>query len=63
MNSTQFIKSLEESIVTRFGVPKNFIMENGMIFVGDDFTTFCRNCGIIMGKSSHYYPQGNVVAE
>jgi transposase InsO family protein len=49
--------------LSRFGVPKKFITDNGSIFIGSKFTTFCGKFGIIMGQSSNYYPQGNGLAK
>jgi hypothetical protein len=45
--------------LSRFGVPEKFITDNGSIFMRSKFTNFCGEYGIIMGKSSNYYPQGN----
>jgi transposase InsO family protein len=49
--------------LSRFGVPKKFITDNGSIFIGSKFTTFCGKFGITMGQSSNYYPQGNGFSE
>jgi transposase InsO family protein len=46
-----------------FGVPEKFITDNGSIFIGSKFTELCGEYGIIMGKSSNYYPQGNGLAK
>jgi hypothetical protein len=43
----------------RFGVLEKFIIDNGSIIIGSKFTNFYGEYGIIMGKSSNYYAQGN----
>jgi transposase InsO family protein len=63
VDSEQLIHFLKENIPSRFGVPEKFITDNGSIFIGSKFTIFCGEYGIIMGKSSNYYPQGNGLAE
>jgi hypothetical protein len=62
-DSEELIKFLKDNILSRFGVPKKFITDNGSIFIGSKFTEFCGEYGIVMGKSSNYYPQGNGLAE
>jgi hypothetical protein len=58
-DSKKLIKFLKDNILSRFGVPKKFINDNGSIFIGSNFTNFCGEYGIVMGKSSNYYPQGH----
>jgi transposase InsO family protein len=62
-DSEDLIKFLKDNILLRFGVPDKFITDNGFIFNGSKFTELCGEYGIIMGKSSNYYPQGNGLAE
>jgi len=57
------IHFLKQNIMSRFGVLEKFIIDNGLIFNGSKCTIFCGEYGIIMGKSSNYYPQGNGLAE
>jgi hypothetical protein len=62
-DSEEFIKFLRDNIFSIFGVPEKSISDNGSIFIGSKFIEFCGEYGIIMGKSSNYYPQGNGLAE
>jgi hypothetical protein len=57
------IKFLKDNILSRFGVPDKFITENGLIFIGSNFTEFCGEYGIIMGQSSNYCLEGNGLVE
>jgi len=59
----ELIKFLKDNILSRFGVPNKFIIDNGSILIGSKFTEFCGEYGIIMGKSSNYYPQRNGLEE
>jgi hypothetical protein len=63
VDSEELIKFLKDNVLSRFDVPDKFITDNGSIFIGSKFTKFCGEYGIIMGKSSNYYPQGNGLAE
>jgi hypothetical protein len=55
----ELIKFLKDNILSRFGVPDKFIIDNGSLFIGSKFTDFFGQYGIIMSQSSNYYPQGN----
>jgi hypothetical protein len=57
------IKFLKDNILSRFGVPDKFIIDNGSIFIGSKSMEFCRQYGIIMSQSLNYYPQGNGLDE
>jgi len=59
----QLIHFLKENILSKFGVPKKFITDNGSIFIGSKFTKFCGEYGIIMGKSSNYHLEGHGLVE
>jgi hypothetical protein len=59
----ELIGFLKDNILSRFGVPDKFIIDNDSIFNGSKFTKFCRQYGIIMGRYSNHYPQGNGLAE
>jgi hypothetical protein len=63
VDSEELIKFLKDNILSRFGVPEKFITYNGSIFIGSKFMNFCGEYGIVMGKSSNYYPQGNGLVE
>jgi hypothetical protein len=45
----QLITILKDNILSRFGVPKKLIIDNGSIFIGFKFTNFCGEYGI-MGR-------------
>ena len=62
-DAEELIKFLKDNILSRFGVQDKFITYNGLFFIRSKFTEFCGECGIIMGQSSNYYPQGNVLDE
>jgi hypothetical protein len=63
VDSEQLIFFLKENILSRFGVPKKFITNNGSIFIGSKFTICFGEYGITMGHSFNYYPQGNGMDE
>jgi hypothetical protein len=63
VDSEELIKFLKDNILSRFSVLEKFIIDNGLIFIGSNFTEFCGEYGIVMGQSSNYYPQGNVLAK
>jgi transposase InsO family protein len=63
VDSEELIKFLNDNVLARFGVRDKFITDNGSIFIGSKFTELCGEYGIIMGKSSNYYPQGNGLAK
>jgi hypothetical protein len=63
INFEELIKFLKDNILSRFGVLEKFIINNGFIFIGSKFRKFCGEYGIIMEKSSNYYPQGNGLVE
>jgi transposase InsO family protein len=63
VDSEELIKFLKDNIFSRFDVLDKFITDNGSIFIRSNFTKFCGEYGIIMGQSSHYYPQGNSLVE
>jgi hypothetical protein len=52
----ELFKFLKENILSRFGVPDKFIIDNGSIFIRSKFSEFCGEYGIIMGQSSNHYP-------
>lgn len=54
------IKFLMENIISRFGVPLRFIIDNNMCFKYEEFKSFYEDYGIIISYASSYqYPQGN----
>jgi hypothetical protein len=47
-DSNELIRFLKENIIEIFGIPENFIIDNGSIFIGSNFTNFYGEFGIIM---------------
>jgi hypothetical protein len=62
-NIEHLVQFLQENILSICGFPENFIIDNGSVFINSSFTTFCGKFGIVMGKSSNYYPRGNGLVE
>jgi hypothetical protein len=54
---------LWKNIVTRFGIPRSLIADNGTQFKGSIIQEFCDNLGIKRHFSSVGFPQGNGQAE
>ncbi|XP_023893429.1 uncharacterized protein LOC112005408 [Quercus suber] len=52
-----------KNIVTRFGVSRTLILDNGLQFDSKAFRKYCCNLGIINRYSTPVYPQGNGQAE
>ena len=59
----QIEKFMWKNLVTRFGLPKTIITNNGPQFAGRRFREFCANHGIQLRFSSVAYPQTNGLAE
>ena len=53
---TNFIR---EYIITRFGIPRRLISDNGTLFINKDMKNLIETYYIKHGKSTPYYPQGN----
>jgi hypothetical protein len=62
-DSDELIKFLKDNILSRFGVPEKFTIDNGSIFIGSKSTKFCGEFDILMGQPSNYYPQQNGLDE
>ena len=56
-------KFIWRNIVTRFGVPRTLISDNGLQFDGKTFRRYCCELGITNRYSTLAYPQGNRQAE
>ena len=56
-------KFLWKNIVTRFGVPRTLILDNGLQFDSKAFRRYCCDLGITNMYSTLVYPQGNGQAE
>ena len=52
-----------KNIVTRFGVPRTLILDNGLQFDNKSFRRYCCDLGITNKYSTTAYPQGNRQAE
>jgi len=50
-------------IITHFGIPQIVILDNSLIFIGDNLSKFVAKYGIYYLFSSNYYLQGNGLAE
>jgi transposase InsO family protein len=53
------MNSLEERIITRFGVPSKITTDNAKAFSSLALAEFCFRYHIALSHSSNYYPQGN----
>ncbi|XP_028057288.1 uncharacterized protein K02A2.6-like [Camellia sinensis] len=51
------------SVITRFGIPRTLLSDNGTQFDGKVFRKFCSDLKIEFIKSTPVYPQGNGQAE
>uniref|UniRef100_A0A2N9IQ60 Uncharacterized protein n=1 Tax=Fagus sylvatica TaxID=28930 RepID=A0A2N9IQ60_FAGSY len=56
-------KFVWKSIITRFGIPRCFVSDNGTQFDSGPFKKYCSDFGIRNHFSSPAYPQGNGQAE
>ncbi|XP_065017743.1 uncharacterized protein LOC135644202 [Musa acuminata AAA Group] len=59
----QIEKFVWRNLVTRFGLPKTIITDNGPQFASGKFREFCASYGIRLRFSSLAYPQTNGLAE
>ncbi|XP_065012910.1 uncharacterized protein LOC135641476 [Musa acuminata AAA Group] len=59
----QIEKFVWRNLVTRFGLPKTIITDNGPQFASGKFREFCESHGIQLRFSSVAYPQTNRLAE
>uniref|UniRef100_A0A2N9GLC3 Integrase catalytic domain-containing protein n=1 Tax=Fagus sylvatica TaxID=28930 RepID=A0A2N9GLC3_FAGSY len=57
------IKFVWKNIITRFGIPKTIVSDNGSQFNSKPFTKYCLELGIRNVYSSPAYPQSNGQAE
>ena len=56
-------KFVWKNIVTRFGVPRSLISDNGLQFDSKSFRLYYSELGIMNKYSTSAYPQGNGQAE
>ena len=59
----QMLRNLWKKIVTRFGIPRTLILNNGSQFDSKAFRRYYYDMGITNKYSSSVYPQGNGQAE
>ncbi|XP_062715815.1 uncharacterized protein K02A2.6-like isoform X1 [Aedes albopictus] len=52
-----------EKIFVRLGFPRTITLDNGRQFVSVEFERYCRNRGIILNKTTPYWPQENGLVE
>ena len=52
-----------KNIVTRFGIPRTFISDNGLQFGSKTYKRYCCDLGITNRYSTSVYPQRNGQAE
>ena len=57
------ISFIKEHIIYRFGVPRSITIDQGTIFVSEEFQDFANSFGIKLLNSSPYYAQANGQAE
>ena len=50
---------IQEYIITRFGIPRRLINDNGILFINKDMKGLTEAYYIKHGRSTPYYPQGN----
>ena len=63
LTSREVCNFVEENIVTRFGMPKTIITDNGTIFTSDRLKEYTSKLNIRLEQSTPYYPQVNGQAE
>src|SRR5512141_1249882 len=63
VDSGDAIQFVQEHIIYRFGLPQTITMDQGSIFVSDEFVQFADSVGIKLLNSSPYYAQANGQAE
>lgn len=54
---------IREHIITRFGIYRRLISDNGTLFINKDMKNLIEAYYIKHGRSTPYYPQGNDQAE
>ena len=59
IRNTNAKKFIWRNIVTRFGVPRTLISDNGLQFDSKSFRRYCCELGITNRYSTPAYPQGN----
>ena len=62
-NSENIIESIDQFIITIFGLPSTLMFDNASYFSGNTMTEFALKRGFKLKYFSNYYPQGNRLAE
>lgn len=52
-----------EKIFTRLGYPRTITLDNGRQFVGSEFEQCCKQRGIVLNRTTPYWPQENGLVE
>ena len=60
---TAIANFIREYIITRFGIPRRLIKDNGTPFINKDMKGLIETYHIQHARSTPYYPQGNGQAE
>ena len=60
---SMIIEFLLNNILSRFGCPRNLIIDNAQAFKSHKLVEFCNKYNIILSHSPAYYPQGNGLAK
>jgi transposase InsO family protein len=60
---TVVIRFLEENILSRFGCPREIVIDNSRAFKSMAMISFFQKYNIVLGHSTTYYPQGNGLVE
>jgi len=63
IKASTVVKFIKRNIITRFGVPRDIVTDNGPQFVAQELQDMCCKYHINLHHSSPYYPQGNGQAE
>eukprot|EP00253_Pinus_taeda_P031826 PITA_31826 len=62
-NSKAIIEFIDQSIITRFGVPNALVFDNASYFSSNAMYDFAIKRGFKLKYSANYYPQGNGLEE
>lgn len=52
-----------ENIFVRLGYPRTITLDNGRQFVSNEFDTYCKTRGIVLNRTTPYWPQENGLVE
>jgi len=63
IKASTVVKFIMKNIITRFGIPRDIVTDNGPQFIAQELEDMCSKYRINLHHSSPYYPQGNGQAE